>query len=341
MLKTLPLVQLQVLAPLLKGLKSYGVDPEPVLESVGLTLSAVEQEGASVHVMVMHQFVESCAKATGDRRFGAKIGAQLDPTGWPMIRMAFEQAHTLGDFLNIYVAQTSTVSSSVTAYVDTRGNTASFGEERKFEPLIEPAQNDGFMIGLKVAILKRVLGDRIVPEQVILILCDPSVLPNSFARFQALRGNQMGSRIKFPSEWLSMPVSGEHVAAGFPEGIQESCHENFLSGFRFLLDQKIGKGGLTADEAADLLHLNKRKLARQLAEFGTGISKELARAKTEYAKEALAGSDRSVDEIALALGYSAPSNFTRAFAKEEGLSPSRFRLRHQKRLKSDVKNMPT
>jgi len=93
---SLPLVQLQLLVPLLKGLRSCGVDPEPVLESVGLTQAAVDQEGASVHVMVMHQFVENCANAAGDPTFCAKIGFQLDPTGWPMIRMAIEQARTLG-----------------------------------------------------------------------------------------------------------------------------------------------------------------------------------------------------------------------------------------------------
>ncbi|MEH6478303.1 MAG: helix-turn-helix domain-containing protein [Sneathiella sp.] len=327
--KSLPLVQLQVLAPLLSELRAHGVDPEPVLESVGLTLSAVEQEGTSVHVMVMHQFAENCAEAVGDHTFCAKVGSQLDPTGWPMIRMAFEQSTTLGDFLNIYVAQASLVASSVTAYVEVRGDTVTFGEERKFKPLIEPAQNDGFMIGLKVAILERALGDRMDPQRVILALCDPSVLPSTFDHFQALRGNRMGPRIQFPSEWLSTHIPHSVAGVDSTELLQGNRQGDFLSGLRGLLSQQIGKGGLKADETAKLLHLSKRKLARQLSNLGTSISKELSRAKIEYAKDALKGSDRPVEEIASELGYSDPSNFARAFAKEESLKPSQYRSQHR------------
>ena len=87
---SLPLVQLQLLAPLLTGLRARGVDPESVLESVGLTQSAVDKEGTSVHVMVMHHFVENCAKAADDVTFCARIGFKLDPSGWPMVMQQLE-----------------------------------------------------------------------------------------------------------------------------------------------------------------------------------------------------------------------------------------------------------
>lgn len=329
--KSLPLVQLQTLFPLLDGLRAAGVDPETVLESVGLTLSAVKQEGASVHVMVMHQFVENCAKMTGDPTFCAKIGSQLDPTGWPMIRMAFEQSKTLGDFLNIYVSQASSVASSVIAYLDVRGDVASFGEERRFEPLIEPAQNDGFMIGMKTSILEHALGDHLEPERVILVLSDPSVLPASLSRYQALRGNNMGPRIQFPSEWLSVPISNGGKAAAEPAPSEEGAGNNFLSDLRHLIGLNIGNGGLSSEAAADLIHSNSRKLSRQLSKLGTSISKEISGAKIAYAKDALTNSNRSVEEIASELGYSDPSNFTRAFTKTVNQNPTQFRLLHQLR----------
>ena len=236
---SLPLVQLQLLRPLLAGLRACGVDPAPVLESVGLTQSAVDQEGSSVHVMVMHHFTENCASAVHDRTFCATIGSQLDPTGWPMVRKAFEQATTLGDFLNIYVAQANKYASSSMPYVEVRGETATFGETRRFEPLIKPAQNDGFMIGLKMAMLERVLGKIREPKRVILLLCDPSVLPKSFGQYQALRGNNMGPRIRFPSEWLSYSITyGAGEIAAMPENNEKQLG-HFLVGFRELLRQNI------------------------------------------------------------------------------------------------------
>jgi len=323
--QSLPLVRLQLLAPLLKGLKACGVDPEAVLESVGLTLSAVEDEGASVHVMVMHQFVENCAKAAGDRFFCAKIGSQLDPTGWPMLRIAFEQAATLGDFLNIYIAQASKAASSVTPYLEVRGDMATFGEARRFEPLIEPAQNDGYMIALTLSMLEQVLGDQMEPQHVIVVLCDPSVLPKSFGRYQALRGNNMGTRIQFPSSWLAISVSKREAERGVAGRSRERPTDDFLSGFRGVVRRNIGNGGISADEVAALLHMNPRTLARQLSKLGTSISKELFCAKMAYAKDALEGSERSIEDIAAALGYSDPSNFSRAFARQEKARPNEYR----------------
>ncbi|WP_405362809.1 helix-turn-helix domain-containing protein [Roseobacter sp.] len=331
MSKPLPLVHLQLLRPLIAGLRASGVDPEPVLESVGLTQSAVDQEGSSVHVMVMHHFLQNCADAANDPTFCATIGSQLDPTGWPMVRDAFERATTLGDFLNIYVAQAYKYASSTTSYVEVRGGLARFGETRRFEPLIEPAQNDGFMIGLKMAILERVLGEIKEPERVLLVLSDPTVLPKSLTRFQALRGNNMGCRIQFPSEWLSLPASENRVETAFL-GTERHTHQDaFLTSIRQQLKQQIGNGGLSANKAAELLHLSPRKLARQLSKLGTSISKELLNAKMEHAKETLLRSDRSIEDVATSLGYSDPSNFTRAFAKLVNATPSEFRTQRRKK----------
>ncbi|WP_299354278.1 AraC family transcriptional regulator [uncultured Shimia sp.] len=322
---SLPLVQLQLLGPLLHGLKARGIDPEPILESVGLTMSACEHAGASVHVMVMHQFVENCAEAAQDVTFCASIGARLDPTGWPMIQLALKQAKTLGEFLNIYVVEATKVASSVTPYVEVRGNTVAFGETRRFEPLVKPAQNDGFMIGLKLAILEKVLGHNMQPEKVVLVLCDPTVLPSRYDGFQTLTGNKMGPKILFPSDWLAMGLSKEGGVSEIRETSSVQKSDDFLAGFRHLLEQVVGNRALNVHEAAALVQMSSKKLNRQLASYGTNASSEISHIKMRYAKDTLSKTDRSIEEIASALGYRDPSNFSRAFSNIYGLSPSQFR----------------
>lgn len=322
---SLPLVQLQLLGPLLHGLKERGVDPEMVLDTVGLTMSACEQEGASVHVMVMHQFVEKCAEATQDTTFCASIGGQLNPTGWPMVQKALKQAKTLGEFLNIYVVEATKVASSVTPYVELRGNTVSFGETRRFEPLIKPAQNDGFMIGLMVAILERVLGARLQLDQVVLVLCDPSVLPSRYSGYQALAGNDMGPKIQFPSDWLSMRISNKQLLGDPAETLPAPKPDSFLTGFRHIVSQMVGQGALSVKDAATLVQMTPKKLNRRLAIYGTNASKEILHLKMEFAKDTLSQTDHSIEEIAASLGYCDPSNFSRAFSKCNGVNPSKFR----------------
>jgi AraC-like DNA-binding protein len=333
MSKVLPLVQLSVLRPLVLGLRERGIDPEPVLESVGLTEAAIESEGSSVHVMVVHQFTEACAEAADDPTFCASVGSRLDPNGWPMIAAAKQRALSLGDFLNIYVSQSNDVATSVTAYLEVRGDGAHFGEERVFRPTITPAQNDGFMISLALSMLVQSVGSRLDPDRMVLVVCDPSVLPERFKEFQVLRGDWMGFRIQFPSQWLALPLEAAITSLDDRGHDDGAIDAGFLAGFRGLLRRHIGHGGLNALAAADLVAMSRWQLARQLASQGTDISSEIAEAKWDVAKERLIQGEHTIEEISAALGYADPANFSRAFAREFQQTPSKFRRAQRQQAK--------
>lgn len=326
---SLPLVQLQLIQPLVNALIDRGIDPETVLESVGLTLSAVKQPGSTVHVMVIHQFLENCAMTTQDKSFCAEVGSSLETTGWPMIQQAMAEAKTLGDFLSIYVSKATQVASSVTAYLDVRGETASFGETRRFKPLIVPAQNDGFMMGLMISLIEHVLGRSLDRGHVTLVVSDPSVLSKRMKDFTILRGNKMGAKLQFPSHWLSTEIQAQVHAEQSNDTSISLNSADFLTSYRAILRQQIAIGDINVEEAARQLHMNSRTIARRLSVFGTTSSKEITLAKIEYAKHALTNSDRSIEQISLDLGYSDPSNFTRAFSKETRETPSGFRSRER------------
>jgi AraC-like DNA-binding protein len=74
-----------------------------------------------------------------------------------------------------------------------------------------------------------------------------------------------------------------------------------------------------------------RTLRRRLGDEGTGYQELLDEARFTWAKRALRHSRRPVTEIAYDLGYSAPSNFTRAFRRALGISPSAFRSSEHER----------
>jgi AraC-like DNA-binding protein len=68
-----------------------------------------------------------------------------------------------------------------------------------------------------------------------------------------------------------------------------------------------------------------RTVRRRLSGEGTGFQALLDEARFTWAKRALQHSTRPVTAIAYDLGYAAPSNFTRAFRRALGTSPSAFR----------------
>ncbi|MEM1361649.1 MAG: helix-turn-helix domain-containing protein [Pseudomonadota bacterium] len=333
MSKSLPLVHLSLLRPILSGLRDRGIDPQQVLDAAGLTEEAIRRDDTTVHVMVIHQFLELAADTVGDQGFCASIGEGFDPDGWPMIARALEEACSLAEFLSIYVTGANSVASSVVAYLNVRGAHAIFGESRLFRPTIPPAQNDGFMIGLSLSILRRALGDRLEPSEVSLVVCDPTALPQHMKEFQALRGDNMGFRIQFPSEWLAYSV-GKHAKMDVPlRALPDRLNPDFLTGFRMLLAQSISQGGVTAESATTLVSMSRSKLARTLRAQGTTITKEIDEAKRSFAVNALASNATTIEEIAAQLGYTDPSNFARWFKRMSGEAPSVFR----RRCKEDIK----
>ena len=66
-------------------------------------------------------------------------------------------------------------------------------------------------------------------------------------------------------------------------------------------------------------------------ELNQNFSDYLWTLRLEKAKELLAHSDMSVDEISTAVGYLNSSSFRRKFKQETGLTPSQYRLKESDR----------
>lgn len=78
------------------------------------------------------------------------------------------------------------------------------------------------------------------------------------------------------------------------------------------------------DTAASDLGMSARTLSRKLAEDGTTYQKELDDLREKLAKEYFFRGGDSVTQVALMLGYNDISNFTKAFKRWTGLTPTEF-----------------
>ncbi|MDJ0945822.1 MAG: helix-turn-helix transcriptional regulator [Kiloniellales bacterium] len=76
-----------------------------------------------------------------------------------------------------------------------------------------------------------------------------------------------------------------------------------------------------------MLKLNARTLQRRLSHASTSYSRIVDELRFEKACCLLEGGDRSIAEIARALGYSDPAHFTRAFRRWAGMTPREYRQR--------------
>lgn len=324
MAAALPLVKLSVLRPHTAELRARGIDPAPLFETVGLSEVSIHDPDLSVHVMVIHQFIETAARTAKDPYLGAIVGGGVSLEGWPILADAAERAGSVGEFLSIFVSRSNEMASSVTTYLHLNGQHAVFGERRNFEPTILPAQNDGFMAALAWSILGRAMGTDLDPTNVTFTVSDPKVLPPSFDLTTVVKGDRMGFSIRFPSAWMSRRFD-QRAGAENGHSAGSAVPPAFVRSFRHLVRAHLGHGDLSVAKCAALASMSPQKLKRRLAAHGTTATRELDHVRQEAARAMLRTTDRPITQIAADLGYSDAANFTRAFRRAHGQTPSRFR----------------
>ncbi|SLN13447.1 Transcriptional activator NphR [Roseovarius albus] len=322
--QNLPLVKLSLLRPYANALRDRGLDPEPVFSGVGLSEEATLDPEMSVHVMVATQFVENAAEAAGDSFLAARIAAGLDLDGWPVLADAEARASTVGEYLNIFVSTANEVASSAVEYLHLDGPKATLGERRAFDPSILPAQNDAFMAGLGLSILRRALRDSMDPSQIQVVVSEPKALPPEFELMHPMKGDRSGFKLVFPSSWLFAPLEASSGTVTLNAAPHHSTPE-FVQSFRQVVRAHFDQGQLTAGDCAELVSMSQQKLQRHLASFGTNISREIDVVRQETARMLLSTTERSIREIATELGYSDAANFTRAFRRAHNQAPTEFR----------------
>ena len=82
---------------------------------------------------------------------------------------------------------------------------------------------------------------------------------------------------------------------------------------------------LSIENVADRLHMSDRTLKRQLAAEGTSFSTLVDEVRYRHATSLLSRTDYTLEQIADELGYSDVANFSRAFKRWSGRSPSNWR----------------
>lgn len=86
-------------------------------------------------------------------------------------------------------------------------------------------------------------------------------------------------------------------------------------------------GRVSIDSAARSIDTSVRTLQRELNREGTDFRTTANAMRIRRAIELLRGTNASVTDISMMLGYSAPAHFARAFRKATGLSPREFAQR--------------
>ena len=184
-------------------------------------------------------------------------------------------------------------------------------------------------LGIALRVMRHFCGDAWYPAEVRLSRARPKD-PTPYETFfgAPIRFDSSMDCLVFSRHWLALPVAPHSLDSGLRR--QAHAPWDFPDRIQHEIAVRIGLMSLTATDVAATVGLSRRDLDRKLAASGTTFRKLLEKLRYARARRLLAASHVPLADISLALGYTEPSAFSRAFRAWSGVSPQHWRKSHAK-----------
>lgn len=188
----------------------------------------------------------------------------------------------------------------------------------------DAVQNYLYVLFITINTIRGAVGSTWCPTA----LTIPAITSQTAVRLvEALPGTTIireGKHASFPipDSLLARPMgtTGSPAEAG-----KTTLPVDFQMSIAQLAETLIIAGHWDLQSAADIAGISPRTLQRKLADCGTSYTEEVVRTRIRLATRWIRDFDRPLSDIARALGYVDPANFSRAFRRITGLSPRAYR----------------
>lgn len=316
------------ISPLPRVLAGYGVDGQALLGELGL-----EPGAARIPVQLTARAWQLAAQRSGDSTIGLQAAQLVNPASWGALGLAATCAPSLRDAIQMLARYPAFISDSIQIHLcEAQGLLRlSVVTARPDLPGLESLEY-GMATGFQIL-------RAMFPGQLQLARLDLTRPATDTAPYEAFYGCQ---RIVFNQPRASQYFHLRDIDQPLPFGNpQLARHQEQLivqqlqrlkqgpNNLAALLTDEIRaqlrRGEICQHAIAESLGISSRQLQRQLKERNTCFSDLVTNIRQTEAVALLSDKNKSLTEIAHQLGFSDHSNFSRAFRRWQGLSPTEFR----------------
>ena len=332
----LPSTLSSVVLLITKALDAEGVDSKQVLIRAGLNPAQLNDPNARYSYPAVTSLWKLAAKASGDPCFGLKAASFWHPTTLHALGYTWLASNTLYDALSRAARYIRIVNTAATATFEEtdKGYMFRIGIDDSWRD-IQPA-NEAMDAGLALIIdmCRSCYGPELNPLLIEVRRPKPVAGLEQFEKlFKApIHFSSPNTTIYFDKEDVTkyLPTSNAEMARTNEKIIVDYLarldKNNITSQVKSKLLDMLPSGSFTEDDVIQSLHLSQRTLQRKLKDEGTTYKELLDETRKELAKEYVNDTSLSFSEITYLLGFSEQSNFTRAFKRWQGQSPSAYRV---------------
>jgi len=315
-----------------RALDESGVASADLLRSIGMDPARLGDINYRYSQEQVTNLWIAAVEATQDELFGLKVARHVRPSTFHVVGYAMSCSATLRRALERFAHSARLVSDS--AVVEFRPVGDAYRLEMDLntggrEPIYQTI--DTMLAGVFL-LCEWIRGGRVTPLEV----CfrhhrpiDASLYTEAF--HGTVKFDQPVNAITFSAADLDTPVpsANEELAMMLDEMTSRYLALRFSGRFsrkvREALVVQLGGGEPTKTETARLLAMTERTLLRRLQEENTTFQEVLDHLREEKAYDHLRQADLTIDAIAVKLGFSTSSTFSRAFTRWTGQRPSDWR----------------
>lgn len=313
-----------------KALQHYGVDSEPLLLAAGIPAAVRNDPMIRLSVSQLTDLYRRCVEATGDPYFGLTVARFIHISNMHALGHALAASANLLDFCQRLERYFRIASQTAVPSVSLDGAEGTLSL-KLVAPLSGETQ-DAF-VGFLILAMRQLYKPEFCPLRVGLSRPQPGPslepyeklfrVPVSFERPEI--------SIVIARHDLEQPLAGacaelaqmhDEVAARYLARLDK---DDVVAQVRHKIIEFLPNGNCGRNRVAAALCMSPATLQLKLAQREASFQSILEDTRKELACAYLQSESRPITEVAFMLGFTDTSNFTRAFRRWTGQSPSAYR----------------
>jgi AraC-like DNA-binding protein len=315
-----------------RALESYGVDPDAMFRRAGLDPRRLYEPNARYRDSKLYDLWQLSLAATRDPTLGLKVASFWHPSMAHALGYAWLASATLKDALERTVRYFRLMTDKEQLSLEESDEEFRLIFDNPATDYPTAAEDVDASFAVLVNLCRMCHGESFNPLRITMRRPEPPD-PAPFAeQFRApiqYLGNEDSVCFEKVDAQTPLPTANAEVARA-----NEKIVQDYLARFdrssvamqvRARLTEQLSSGHATQDTVADALHMSLRSLQRRLKNEGTSYKGLLDETRRELAAHYMAESHLSINERTYLLGFSEPSNFSRAFRRWTGKSPTTYR----------------
>jgi AraC-like DNA-binding protein len=306
----------------------------PFLEQAGLEDSLFTDPELEISAISLVKLLELAGRNLDDA-IGLHLGAQVRSADMGVLGQALRSMDRLGDALvglSRYMVTRSQTERIEVAEID-RLVTVSY---QIADPSITQRRQDAeFSVSALFVCIRELTGADFMPERVDFEHAAPRNLSCHREMFHCpIRFDQDCNKLYFDKSILDLPIctSNRRLLQALQPYLEEqrklrSHSAGLLIEVSRAIATELGRGRIGVVQVAEAMNLSVRTLQRRLRELDLEFGEVVEDVRRALAIEYVGNSSFRLTDVALMLGYTEASSFSRAFRRWTDLTPREYRKR--------------